>query len=76
MEREIMKQELFSKVKVQINFLKFTGYESRMGIYIFESEFLKLHSRTTPKRMIPDVIKNKLLESTALSLVKSIDDIE
>ena len=27
MEREIMKQEKFSKVKVQINFLKFTGYE-------------------------------------------------
>ena len=32
MERYIMKEELFNEAKLQMNFLKFTGYKSKMDI--------------------------------------------
>ena len=35
-----------------------------------------MYERTTPKCMMPDLLKNNLLEGSALSLVKSMTSIE
>ena len=35
-----------------------------------------MHDRTVPKRYMPDVLKNNYIDSSALSLVKNIDDID
>ena len=64
-KREITKQELFNESKLRINLPKFSGYESKVDIYTFQSEFLKVHKRTTPTRMMPDILKNNLLEGSA-----------
>ena len=75
-EREISKQELFKESNLKINLPKFSGYDSKLDIYTFQSEFLKIYKRTTPKRMMPDILKNNLLEGSALSLVKQVHDID
>ena len=75
-KREITKQELFNELKLRINLPRFSGYESKIDIFTFQSEFLKGHKRTTPTRMMPDILKNNLLEGPALSLVHSVNDID
>ena len=75
-KREITKQQLFNESKLRINLPKFSGYESKVDIYTFQSEFRKVHKRTTPTRMISDILKNNLLEGSALSLVYSVNDID
>ena len=47
--REITKLEIFSESKLKISLPKFNGYESELDIYTFQSEFLKIHQRTTQK---------------------------
>ena len=74
--REITKQELFNESKLKINLPKFSGYESKIDIYTFQSKFMKVHKRATPTRMMADVLKNNLLERPALSLVRSVTDID
>ena len=74
--REITKQELFNESKLKINLPKFSGFESKIDIYTFQSKFMKVHKRTTPTRMMPDVLKSNLLEGPALSLVRSVTDID
>ena len=54
--REITKLEIFSESKLKISLPKFNGYESKLDIYTFQSEFLKIHQRTTPKRMMASTI--------------------
>ena len=75
-KRKITKQELFNEAKRRINLPKFSGYETKVDIYTFQSEFLKGHKRTTPTRMMPDILENNLLEGSALSLVRSVNDID
>ena len=45
--REITKQKLFNESKLRINLSKFSVYESKLDIYSFQSEFLKIYERTT-----------------------------
>ena len=75
-EREISKQEMFKESKLKINLPKFSGYDPKLDIYTFSSEFMKIYKRTPPKRMMSDILKNNLLEGGALSLVKQIHDID
>ena len=58
--REITKQNLFNESKLRINLPKFFGSESKLDIYLFQSEYLKTFERTTPKRIMPDLLKNNL----------------
>ena len=74
--REITKQKLFNVSKLRIDLLKFSGFETKLDIYSFQSEFSKIYERTTSKRMTPDLLKNNSLEGSALSLVRSMTDIE
>ena len=73
--REITKLEIFRESKLKISLPKFNGYESKLDIYTFQSEFLKIYQRRTPKIMMADVLKNNLLEGPTLSLFRSITDI-
>ena len=73
--RELSKEESFKTSNLNIILQKFRGYESSADIYTFRSEFEKVYSRSTPRRILPDVLKNNFLEDPALSLVKSLDNI-
>ena len=73
--KELSKEESFKTSNLKIKLQKFRGYESSADIYTFRSEFEKVYSRSTPRRILPDVLKNNFLEDPALSLVKSLDNI-
>ena len=75
-KREISKSELFNESKLKINLSKFSGYDSKLDVYTFQSDFIKIYKRPTPKRMMSDVLKNNHLEGAALSLVWSVDNID
>ena len=75
-EREISKEKSFQMTSLNIKLAKFSGYESEMDIYTFQYEFDKLHLRSTPKKMLSDLLKYNYLEEPALSLVKSLDSID
>ena len=45
-------------------------------MYTFQSEYIKIYKQTTSKRIMLDVLKNNHLEGAALSLVRSVDDID
>ena len=74
--REVFKQELFNESKLTINLHKFFGYESKLDDYSFQSEFTKIYKRRTPKRMMPNILKNNLLEGSTLSLVLQLQEID
>ena len=59
--RELSKKKLFNEGKLRINLPKFGGHESKLDIYSFQSEFIKLHESTTPKRLMLDMLKNNYL---------------
>ena len=48
----------------------------KLDMYTFQSDFIKIYKQTTPKRMMSDVLKNNHLEGAALSLVRSVDNID
>ena len=73
--REISKEKLFKESKLNIKLDKFKNYDSLTDIYTFKSNFEKIYAKTTPSRLMPDLLKNNFLDEPALSLVKSIDDI-
>jgi len=75
-EREIDKQKLFDESRLNIKLAKFCGYDSQHDVYTFQSEFEKLFLRTTPRRVLPDLLKNNYLADPALTLVKSLNDIK
>ena len=75
-EREIYKQRSFDESKLNIHLDKFSGYDSTVDIYTFQTNFNKLYLRSTPKKVLPDLLKNNLLKDPAFSLVKSLTDID
>ena len=75
-EREISKEKTFQVASLNIKLSKFSGYDSEMDIYTFQCEFDKLHLKTTPKKMLSDLLKYNYLSDSALSLVKSLDNID
>ena len=75
-ERELLKEKAFQTSALNINIPMFKGYQSTVDIYTFQSEFEKLYLRTTPKKLLPDLLKNNYLGEPALSMVKSQEDID
>ena len=76
LQREIKKKENFKKSKLSIKLPKFSGYDSSTDVYTFQTDFEKIHLADTPSDIIPDLLKNNYLTDPALSLVKSVEDIE
>lgn len=74
-QRELSKRDLIKEGKLNIKLSKFSGYDSELDIYTFQTEFEKLYLRTTTKRMLPDLLINNHLSEPALSLVKHVDEI-
>jgi len=75
-KREVYKQRSFDESKLNIHLDKFSGYNSKTDIYTFQTDFNKLYTHNTPKRMLPDLLKINLLADPALSLVNSLTDID
>ena len=75
-DREIDKHQLFKEEILNIKLAKFSGLNSSRAYYTFKDEFEKLHLRTTPKTMLPELLRNNYLEDPALSLVKNIQNID
>ena len=75
-KREISKLKLFNESKSKISLSKLSGYNSKLDVYTFQSEFIKIYKRTAPKRTMSDVLRNNHLEWSALSLVRSVDNID
>ena len=73
--REIDKETLFQESKLNIKLGKYKGYDSVTDIYSFQDDFHIAYTRTTPKRLMADLLKNNHLAEPAISLVKSVDDI-
>ena len=74
-DREITEEKLRSTKGLDINLPTFSGYDSKLDIYSFRTEFEKLVQPTTLKRLWVDVLKKKYLSGHALTLVDIIDDI-
>ena len=74
--REIAKEKSFQVSSLNINLSKFSGYDSELDIYTFQFEFEKLYLKTTPKKMLPDLLKYNYLNDPALALVKCVDSID
>ena len=55
---------------LNIKLQKFKDYDSSADIYTFKTEFENVYSRSTPRRLLPDVLKNNFLEDPDLSLAK------
>lgn len=74
--RELDKSNLFNEKRLNIKIQMFSGYDSAVDIFTFQAEFEKVHLRTTPSRLLPDLLKNNFLSEPALTLVKSLDNID
>ena len=48
-KQEISKLELFNESKLKIDLSKLSGYDSKLHVYTFQSEFIIIYKRTTPK---------------------------
>ena len=73
--RELNKEKAFEASKLNIHLKKFRGYESQLDIYSFQSLFDKVHLKNTPKKLLPDLLKNNYLDGPALITVKRLTDI-
>ena len=75
--RDIYKQKLFAESALNIHLEKFSGApDSAIDYYTFKSNFMKLHERSTPRYLLPDLLKNNYLKDPALSMIKSLTDID
>ena len=75
-DRELDKEKHSSNTHLNIKLDKFYGYESSTDYYTFRSNFEKVYAKSTPTRLLPDLLKNNFLADPALTLVRSIDNIE
>ena len=74
-ERELDKKNLFRESNLNIQLPKFSGYESSIDIYTFQSEFEKVYAHKTPTYLLPDLLINNFISEPALSLVKGLQKI-
>ncbi|XP_066933763.1 uncharacterized protein [Clytia hemisphaerica] len=74
-DRDVYKQKLFNNSKLNITLHKFSGADTD-DFYTFKDKFNKLHLHTTPKHLLPELLKNNFLKGPALSMVKSMNDID
>uniref|UniRef100_A0A7M6DQR2 Peptidase aspartic putative domain-containing protein n=1 Tax=Clytia hemisphaerica TaxID=252671 RepID=A0A7M6DQR2_9CNID len=75
-DREIDKLSTFKDSILKIKRQKFSGFDSKLDIYSFQTEFEKLHKRHTPRCYMPDLLRNNYLEDPALSIVKAETNID
>ena len=77
--KEYIQRELdkdYTTKHLNIKLEKLVGYNSATDFYTFCLKFDKLYLEKTPKRLLPDLLKNNHLGDPALTLVKSLDNID
>lgn len=75
-KRELDKHSEFNKSKLNIKLEKFSGYDSNTDFYTFRTNFEKMHLSSTPKELLPDLLRNNYLTDAALTMVKTINNID
>ena len=75
-KNDILKHESLDSIKLNIKIDKFYGYDSSVDIFTFKSNFEKVYKRSTPKNLLPDLLKFNYLQGPALALIKNVDDID
>ena len=74
-ERDICEEKLKSK-DLNISLSKFSGYESKLDIYSFRTQFEKLVQPGKQKQYWVDILKRNYLSGAALTLVETVEDID
>ena len=64
--RELNKHSLFNESKLNIQLNKLKGYDSSTDINTFKSNFEKIYLRTTPEKLLPNLLIKNFLEEPAL----------
>lgn len=75
-KRELDKDRKFNKSQLNIKIDKFSGYDDSTDFYTFRTNFEKMHLTSTPKRLLPDLLRNNYLADPALTVAKSLDTID
>ena len=71
--RNVSKERLASNDSLKIDLGRFSGLDSVMDIYTFQTKFEKLFLSNITTKMLPDYLKYNHLEGAALTLVKGLD---
>ena len=74
-ERDISEDKLKSASEINIELSKFKGYESKLDIFSFKSEFEKLVQPKILKRYWVDTLKNNYLVGPAQTLVEKLENL-
>ena len=74
-QRDISEEKLKSK-EMNFNLPKFSGYDSKLDIYAFRSQFEKLIQPSKQRQYWVDILKNNYLSGAALTLVEQSEDID
>ena len=74
--RDISEEKLKKSKDLNIELAKFRGYDSKLDIYSFRSEFEKLIQPTIQKQYWADLLKKNHLSGAALTLVDKCETIE
>ena len=75
-KRDISEEKLKKSSSIDIELSKFKGYDSKLDIYSFKSQFEKLVQNKLQKAYWLDTLKKNYLTGPALVLVDKIEDIE
>ena len=71
--RNVSKDKLASNESLKISLEKFSGFDSSLDIYSFQTEFEKLLVPNVTAKLLPDYLKYNYLDGVALTLVKGLD---
>ena len=72
--RDITPDKMKNASMLKIELPRFSGYEGRMDLFTFKSEFQKLIEPTVQKKYLADYLKRNYLTGTALTLVEKEKD--
>ena len=70
LDRDVTPDKLKNAATMRIDLPKFSGYDCKMDLFTFKSEFQKLVEPTVQKPYLADYLKHNYLSGSALSLVE------
>ena len=73
-ERDVTPDKLKNATMLKIEIPKFTGYDSKMDLFTFKTEFKKLVEPVVKNTCWPDYLKRNYLSGSALTLVEKETD--
>ena len=75
-ERDISEEKLKASSGLKIELSKFSGYDSKLDIYSFQSEFEKIVQPTVLKKFWVDTLKKNYLSGDAYTLVEKCETMD